>query len=965
MHMISLTNKKLNFLLALLVSVIFLFFQLKTSDVDSLYIEDDKIYVSPGEDNCDYNLRSYIKRINELSSNNAKFSIFDQEVYDTSSIRVKIRPIESNINCLFKPVFYSNSIEKSKYSNNYEIFIGMPKFFYSFLNYLNDFRRVRYQDCRYTNPYFIPRCLVAKYKFNIHTVNHQKIVDKKNNDLKNLVITLSDEDLIQLTNLRDNALSKGYLERSVGDTFLAEGYLDNEPYLFQVRLKGDLLDHLERGRWSMRLRVKNNKSFLDMTEFSLQDPLTRSYNLEDSAYWFADKLNLIRPKTGYVNIVINGSSWGIMQYEETVKSLSIERQLYRNGVIINYDEDSYWDEVHLSDKNSTPHAFNYIENHNYSVAEKNRVFSNNSQTEQFTAAINKYEKYLDKEISSREVFDIEYTTKFLVLLDVFSAYHSLNFNNISLYYNPLNQKLYPVLKEVTGIDPEFVPKTWYEKGVIDLSEYEVSPLFKNNYFYIDSYLLGEKKIVANDMYSFLSDKSIQDEYENFQSNILQNLNNEYKFLPNISYEGVLKKLSKISEGEIENNRVELSKPACVFYSTNNKKSLIKASISNNSLQLQNLTNTDLVVSQIRLFNQGQFKTLKINKNLQKSGMQNCFAKIINKLGLQTNTPAYVQIFIKNAETGKNFIQYLLLNDLENTEGFINSNSPNVDLIFEGNVVISKDLIINSSSTLEVLPGTEISFYNGSRIICYGTCSFIGTEDSKINFNSDGMSGFGGLFIIESPYFNMVNVNINSGSLNLKNVPGYTGLVSIYKTKANLEKINIINTNSEDGLNIISSDFKMDEIFIKNATSDAVDIDFSFGEINNIVINNPKGDGLDFSGSNLSINNVQINNSLDKAISVGEGTNVEMYNLLISNSRAGIVVKEGSIATIEGYTPKNNELSDVAAFRKKSYLNDPIVYIVNKKNIVLNIKSDFKSKVVLNDEEVVNQGIQFKDYYPDA
>ena len=965
MHMISLTNKKLFFLLALLVSVIFLFFQLKISYVESLYFEDDKIYVSPGENNCDYNLRSYIKRINDLSSNNAKFSIFDQEVYDTSSIRVKIRPIESNINCLFKPVFYSNSIEKSKYSNNYEIFIGMPKFFYSFLNYLNDFRRVRYQDCRYINPYFIPRCLVAKYKFDIHTVNHQKIVDKKNNDLKNLVITLSDEDLIQLTNLRDNALSKGYLERSVGDTFLAEGYLDNEPYLFQVRLKGDLLDHLERGRWSMRLRVKNNKSFLDMTEFSLQDPLTRSYNLEDSAYWFADKLNLIRPKTGYVNIVINGSSWGIMQYEETVKSLSIERQLYRNGVIINYDEDSYWDEVHLSDKNSTPHAFNYIENHNYSVAEKNRVFSNNAQTEQFTAAINKYEKYLDKEISSREVFDIEYTAKFLVLLDVFSAYHSLNFNNISLYYNPLNQKLYPILKEVTGIDPEFVPKTWYEKGVIDLSEYEVSPLFKNNYFYIDSYLLGEKKIVANDMYSFLSDKSIQDEYENFQSNILQNLNNEYKFLPNISYEGVLKKLSKISEGEIENNRVELSKPACVFYSTNNKKSLIKASISNNSLQLQNLTNTDLVVSQIRLFNQGQFKTLKINKNLQKSGTQNCFTKIINKKGLQTNTPAYVQIFIKNAETGKNFIQYLLLNDLENTEGFINSNSPNVDLIFEGNTVISKDLIINSSSTLEVLPGTEISFYNGSRIICYGTCSFIGTEDNKINFNSDGVSGFGGLFIIESPYFNMVNVNINSGSLNLKNVPGYTGLVSIYKTKANLEKINIINTNSEDGLNIISSDFKMDEIFIKNATSDAVDIDFSSGEINNIVINNPKGDGLDFSGSNLYINNVQINNSLDKAISVGEGTNVEMYNLLISNSRAGIVVKEGSIATIEGYTPKNNELSDVAAFRKKSYLNDPIVYIVNKKNIVLNIKSDFKSKVVLNDEEVVNQGIQFKDYYPDA
>ena len=67
-------------------------------------------------------------------------------------------------------------------------------------------------------------------------------------------------------------------------------------------------------------------------------------------------------------------------------------------------------------------------------------------------------------MSSKEVFDIEYTAKFLILLDIFSAYHSLDFHNISLYYNPLNQKLYPILREVTGIDPEFIPKLGMRKG---------------------------------------------------------------------------------------------------------------------------------------------------------------------------------------------------------------------------------------------------------------------------------------------------------------------------------------------------------------------------------------------------------------------------------------------------------------------------------------------------------------------
>ena len=80
-----------------------------------------------------------------------------------------------------------------------------------------------------------------------------------------------------------------------------------------------------------------------------------------------------------------------------------------------------------------------------------------------------------------------------------------------------------------------------------MSDYEISPLLENNYFYIDSNLINEKITVANDLYSLFSNKSIQNEYENFQSDNLQNLNNEYKFLPNISYEGFLKKLSKISE----------------------------------------------------------------------------------------------------------------------------------------------------------------------------------------------------------------------------------------------------------------------------------------------------------------------------------------------------------------------------------------------------------------------------------
>ena len=112
-----------------------------------------------------------------------------------------------------------------------------------------------------------------------------------------------------------------------------------------------------------------------------------------------------------------------------------------------------------------------------------------------------------------------------------------------------------------------------------------------------------------------------------------------------------------SQREIDGNRIELNRPACIFNSSNNKKSLIKANMKRHS-QLQNLTNMDLVVSQIRVFNKGQFKTLKINQNLQKSGSK-LFRKSKTSY-IKSSAPAYVQIFIEHPKTGENFIQYLLL-----------------------------------------------------------------------------------------------------------------------------------------------------------------------------------------------------------------------------------------------------------------------------------------------------------------
>ena len=77
-----------------------------------------------------------------------------------------------------------------------------------------------------------------------------------------------------------------------------------------------------------------------------------------------------------------------------------------------------------------------------------------------------------------------------------------------------------------------------------------------------------------------------------------------------------------------------------------------------------------------------------------------------------------------------------------------------------------------------------------------------------------------------------------------------------------------------------------------------------------------GDGIDLSGSNILIKNTSLSLIGDKAISIGEKSNVKVQNLNISNSRYGIANKDES--KLQGNSIKilNSTDYDILAFTKK-------------------------------------------------
>jgi len=118
-----------------------------------------------------------------------------------------------------------------------------------------------------------------------------------------------------------------------------------------------------------------------------------------------------------------------------------------------------------------------------------------------------------------------------------------------------------------------------------------------------------------------------------------------------------------------------------------------------------------------------------------------------------------------------------------------------------------------------------------------------------------------------------------------------------------------------------------------------------------------GDGVDFSGSKAVVRNSSFENISDKAISVGEGSHVEVSTCKINNVSFGLVSKDLSITKASNNTVTDAKTAAFAAFQKKNSFG-PASIIVSKPKT-----SDCKQLFLIQDgstgrldDQVVNTSI---------
>ena len=159
----------------------------------------------------------------------------------------------------------------------------------------------------------------------------------------------------------------------------------------------------------------------------------------------------------------------------------------------------------------------------------------------------------------------------------------------------------------------------------------------------------------------------------------------------------------------------------------------------------------------------------------------------------------------------------------------------------------------------------------------------------------------------------------------------------------MKNITFANSKGEDALNIINSKYIIENVNFFNTASDAFDSDYSSGTIINTKFEDIGGDALDFSGSEAMIKKMIATRVKDKAISVGEKSNLNIFDINFKKIGVGVVSKDGSNTIINNCKIEDPFLAGLMTYVKKKNYSYPSL-IAKNCDITFSTYADTKKEI---------------------
>jgi hypothetical protein len=781
---------------------------------------------------------------------------------------------------------------------------------------------------------------------------------------KKIYIDINFKDYQKIEYKRQQVLEKGYLISSAEDYVPANIRYDNKEIKVDLRLKGDQTDHLKGNKWSFRIKTKGDDSLFGMRTFSIQSPKTRKYLNELIFHEALKKQGVIALRYDFIEVIINGKNKGVYALEEHFSKELIEDNDRREGIIIKFNEGFFVSPI----QNNLSENIAFFGS-NIDTFKVKKTLEDPVKLAQFNNAKNLLESFRRGYLKTHEVFDVDKLAKYFAIVSIIGSEHAANWNNIRFYYNPITSLLEPIGYDGDSGDVNYGIKDKYFPKYLSLTEYKNqsnSPLQENGYYdlffsdavFFERYMeelekVSEKSYLDN-LFDELDSKIKKymailhrdSPYYHFSKEVFYNNQNYIKEIINPSAKSI-----NVYFKEKDNQNIILSVGNINFLPIEILNVVYNGSIIFGSEQ------KNIIIQPKESFgpiNHKEFR-FRIPNNFEWKG------EFISNLKVN------YKIFGTKTIKEENILPWSYFNEDFSKTDFIRQKS-NLSKIFKvdedtksifiqkGDWILSEDTIIPSGFTLFCNEGTTIDLRKGATILSYSNLQFLGDKENLIKIFSSDKTGQGLVVLNAKEKSNLKNVLFEGLSAPSKENWELTGAITFYESPVVFDNIIFSKMNSEDGLNIIRSEFEIKNSRIENCFSDCLDVDFGKGLIESSHFIGCGNDGLDFSGSEVKLKDVKIINSGDKGISVGEKSQINAQDIEINKGNICVASKDSSNLNIDTIKTSNCKY-DFAIYQKKlefgpSSIN--AIKVTYKENNILEkgSKCSINEKIILENKEKV-------------
>lgn len=773
---------------------------------------------------------------------------------------------------------------------------------------------------------------------------------------ESIAIEIKEDDFKKLEKNRKQALERGVIINDLdGDYVPAIIDYNGNKIKVKLRLKGHMTDHLQDNKWSFRIKIKGNDSFMGMKRFSIQHPGTRGYIYEWIYHELMKKEDIIALRYKFINVKVNGSDWGIYAVEENFENELIENNRRKKGPIIRFNPDLYW----VNRYNEYTYHNSYDEFASYYSANpeayrENNVLADSIQKNYYLNAIALVEGLRNKKINVSQAFDVNRLAKFHAIIDLVGGVHSIDWSDIKYYYNPVTSKLEPVAYEsFTNLSSRDI------SGQYKFTELDSSSNYKDWHSMIFSDKLFFAEYVKQ-LERLASEKYLDEFFNDSNSELQKNLAIIYKEFP-------YKKIDKNDYYKRQQNILRILSPPKAVHAY--LKSVDKNILT---IQVAPIDALPIIINTIRINNikssatQIVLPAKQAGEFLNYSDIQFVFEnnfiwnnKLIDSLYVEysilgSSVVKEVKVFpfphtdsklvddkLQSLESNISSFPFLIVNEFEK----IIHIKPGIHSLNMDMVIPPGYRLIGSSATLDLI--------KKSKIISYSPFFISGAEDEPFFFKSSDSTS-SGVILMNAEKSVFKNVTF----LNLPKVIDKhmyrTGALTFYESPVEFDNCSFYKCKAEDAINLIRSPFSFKNCLFNEIYDDALDIDFSEGEITSCVFEDCDENALDITMGMVTIKSLFINGIGNKAINAKAGTQINGNNIRIKNSNIAISGEDNAEIVIQLLDISDSK-TGIAAYNNKSGAGYPVIKLntVSFVNVKEKYLKDKNASLILNGSEALD------------